>query len=90
MSARLSRLEVSGSQMTGAEQVLVEDWFQQYPGQSIGGLAFGPDGALYASAGDGARLHVHRCRAVGEPEPGSTRTKAGRCAARICGRRPIR
>jgi glucose/arabinose dehydrogenase/esterase/lipase superfamily enzyme len=54
VSARLSRLVASGNQMTGAEQVLVEDWFQQFPGQSIGGLAFGPDGALYASAGDGA------------------------------------
>jgi glucose/arabinose dehydrogenase len=40
--------------MVGAEQVLVEDWFQQFPGQSVGGLEFGPDGALYASAGDGA------------------------------------
>ncbi len=54
VSARLSRLQANGSQMTGPEQVLVENWFQQFPGQSIGSLAFGPDGALYASAGDGA------------------------------------
>src|SRR5438105_3508933 len=53
-SARLSRLQANGNVMTGAEQVLVEDWFQQYPGQSIGSLAFGSDGALYASGGDGA------------------------------------
>ena len=36
------------------EQVLVEDWCQQYPSHSIGTVAFGADGALYASGGDGA------------------------------------
>jgi uncharacterized repeat protein (TIGR01451 family) len=54
VSARLSRLQASGSQMTDQEQVLVEDWCQQYPSHSIGALHFGADGALYASAGDGA------------------------------------
>ena len=53
VSARLSRLTASGNVMS-AERVLVEDWFQQFPGQSVGDLAFGPDGALYASGGDGA------------------------------------
>ena len=54
VSGRISRLQANGNVMTGTEQVLVEDWYQQYPGQSVGNLAFGPDGALYASAGDGA------------------------------------
>ena len=54
VSARLSRLRASGDVMTGAEQVLVWDWYQRYPDQPVGSLAFGPDGALYASAGDGA------------------------------------
>jgi len=54
VSGRLSRLDASGPVMTGSEQVLVEDWCQQYPSHSTGGLAFGADGALYASAGDGA------------------------------------
>ena len=54
VSARLSRLRASGNVMTGAEQVLVWDWYQRYPDQPVGSLAFGPDGALYASAGDGA------------------------------------
>ncbi|MGW0482558.1 LamG-like jellyroll fold domain-containing protein [Nonomuraea sp. NPDC003214] len=39
---------------TGAETPLITDWCQQYPSHSIGDLQFGPDGMLYASAGDGA------------------------------------
>ncbi|HET6752339.1 MAG TPA: PQQ-dependent sugar dehydrogenase, partial [Jiangellaceae bacterium] len=54
VSARLSRLQAAGNVMTGAEQVLVEDWCQQYPSHSIGTAEFGRDGALYASGGDGA------------------------------------
>jgi PKD repeat protein len=54
VSARLSRLRASGNTMTGSEQVLVEDWCQQYPSHSIGTVEFGRDGALYASGGDGA------------------------------------
>ena len=41
----------------GSEQVLVEDWCQQYPSHSIGSLAFGADGALYVSGGDGASFN---------------------------------
>jgi glucose/arabinose dehydrogenase len=54
VSARLSRLQASGNLMTGSEQVLVEDWCQQFPSHSIGDLESGPDGALYVSAGEGA------------------------------------
>ena len=54
VSGRLSRLQLSGSTMTGAEQVLIEDWCQQFPSHSIGDLRFGPDGKLYISGGDGA------------------------------------
>ena len=54
VSGRLSRLEASGNVMTGPEHVLIEDWCQQFPSHSVGSLAFGPDGALYASGGDGA------------------------------------
>jgi glucose/arabinose dehydrogenase len=54
VSGRLSRLQAAGNVMTGSEQVLIEDWCQQYPSHSVGSLAFGADGALYASAGEGA------------------------------------
>jgi len=54
VSGRLSRLQADGNQVTGDEQVLVEDWCQQFPSHSVGDLQFGSDGALYASAGDGA------------------------------------
>ena len=43
--------------MTGSEQVLVEGWCQQFPSHSIGTVDFGPDGALYASGGDGASFN---------------------------------
>ena len=43
--------------MTGSEQVLIEDWCQQYPSHSVGSVEFGRDGALYASAGDGASFN---------------------------------
>src|SRR5215217_7208907 len=46
-----------GNVMTGPEQVLIEDWCQQYPSHSIGAVEFGPDGNLYASGGDGASFN---------------------------------
>ncbi len=58
ISGRLSRLtaSVADGVMTGSEDVLVEDWCQQFPSHSLGSLAFGPEGALYASAGEGANF----------------------------------
>jgi glucose/arabinose dehydrogenase len=57
VSGRLSRLTASGDTMTGSEQVLIENWCQQYPSHSVGDLSFGADGALYVSGGDGASFN---------------------------------
>lgn len=57
VQARLSRLTASGDRMSGGEHVLVTGWCQQFPSHSIGTVRFGPDGALYASAGDGASFN---------------------------------
>ena len=67
VSGRLSRLTASGNVMTGGEQVLVHDWAQQFPSHSIGSLQFGPDGALYASAGDGASFNYVDSGQTGNP-----------------------
>jgi glucose/arabinose dehydrogenase len=67
VSGRLSRLTASGNVMTGSEQVLIEDWCQQFPSHSIGSLAFGPDGALYVTAGDGASFSFTDWGQAGNP-----------------------
>jgi glucose/arabinose dehydrogenase/PKD repeat protein len=57
VSGRVSRLQISGNVMTGTEQVLVNDWCQQFPSHSIGTLLFGRDGYLYVTGGDGASFN---------------------------------
>jgi glucose/arabinose dehydrogenase len=59
VSGRLVRLTADGDhavESSGApvEHLLVEDWCQQFSSHSIGDLQFGPEGALFASGGDGA------------------------------------
>ena len=49
VSGRLSRLGPDGTEL-----VLLSGWCQQYPSHGVGDLAFGPDGRLYASGGEGA------------------------------------
>jgi len=69
VSGRLSRLEVSpGSNVsTGTESVLVEEWGQQFPSHSMDTVMFGPDGALYASAGEGASFNFTDYGQAGSP-----------------------
>jgi glucose/arabinose dehydrogenase len=66
-SARLSRLQASGNVMTGSEHVLVEDWCQHFTGHTIGTVEFGPDGALYAGAGDAASFFYADYGQAGNP-----------------------
>jgi glucose/arabinose dehydrogenase len=40
----------------GEKPLIAEDWCQQFSSHSIGDLHFGPEGALYASGGDGANF----------------------------------
>jgi glucose/arabinose dehydrogenase len=57
VTARLSRLEPSGTGGAPTEVPLITDWCQQFPSHSIGTVQFGPDGALYAGGGDGASFN---------------------------------
>jgi glucose/arabinose dehydrogenase len=57
VSGRLSRVQPGTTPQNFTEQVLIEDWCQQFPSHSIGSLAFGADGALYVSSGDGANYN---------------------------------
>ena len=72
VGARISRLRLDGEIWDGVEHVLVEDWCQQFPSHSIGTLAFGADGALYAGGGDGASFNFadygQRGNPCGDPE----------------------
>jgi glucose/arabinose dehydrogenase len=61
VSGRLVRLTAAGGGNQAEEaageplqDVLAEDWCQQFSSHSVGDLRFGPEGALYASGGDGA------------------------------------
>ena len=75
VTGRLSRLTASGNTTTGAEQVLIQDWCQQFPSHSVGSLEFAADGSLYVSAGDGASWtfadHGQNGNPCGDP-PGGT------------------
>ena len=57
VSGRLSKLTASGNTWTGTEQVLINDWCQQFPSHSVGPLLFGRDGYLYVTGGDGASFN---------------------------------
>lgn len=66
VSGRLSRFPLNGD-TAGNEQVLVEDWCQQYPSHSVGSIAFDSDGALLASAGEGANFDIVAYGQGGDP-----------------------
>jgi glucose/arabinose dehydrogenase len=55
VQSRVERLTVTGNVVT-ARKVLVQDWCQQFSSHSMGGMTFGPDGALYVGGGEGANF----------------------------------
>lgn len=57
VSARLSKLVLTDN-VAGPEQVLIEDWCQQFPSHSIGTVRYGPDGMLYVGGGEGANFNA--------------------------------
>jgi glucose/arabinose dehydrogenase len=58
----------AGSSGSGiVETVLIEDWCQQFTTGSSGGLAFGPDGELYMTAGAGGSYHFIDYGQRGQP-----------------------
>jgi glucose/arabinose dehydrogenase len=61
VTGRLSRLDIGNPANWPLdptdEQPLITDWPQQFPSHSTGSLVFGPDGALYVTAGDGASFN---------------------------------
>ena len=68
VTGRLVRLTVNGNVMS-ANLPLLTDWCQQYPSHSVGDLAFGPDGELYLSGGDGANYVFVDYGQTGSPTP---------------------
>ena len=101
ISGRLSRIDLDAASPP-VEQVLIEDWCQQYPSHSIGSLEFDAAGNLYATAGDGASFNFADSGQDGtQPVRGPARRRraaprrpppprAARSAARTCAPRPTR
>jgi glucose/arabinose dehydrogenase len=65
VSGRLTRLTAAGDEAVD-EDVLIEDWCQQFSSHSIGDLEFA-DGALYASGGEGASWTAADYGQFGQP-----------------------
>ena len=87
VSGRLSRLPANGDNWTeaGEEEVLLEDWCQQFPSHSTGALDFGADEKLYVSGGDGASFGAADWGQFGGTvqipgNPGTYYTPANPCA----------
>jgi glucose/arabinose dehydrogenase len=80
VSGRVVRLtaDASGNTMVpGSEKVLVNAWCQQFPSHSNDDLAFGPDGALYVTSGEGANYNAVDYGQWGNTYAGDSRNPCG-------------
>jgi glucose/arabinose dehydrogenase len=68
VQSRVSRLTVVNGVMQGSELVLLQSGCFHGPYHGPAGLAFGPDGYLYAASGEGARLGAVDYGQGGVPE----------------------
>ena len=66
---RVSALTVDGSGLH--EQVLVEDWCQQFPSHSMSDIVFDSEGALIVNGGDGASFDDADWGQFGGAQPGT-------------------
>lgn len=72
VSGRLVKLTAEAGHAAPAaaapsEEVLLEGWCQQFLSHSIGDVAFGPEGALYVSGGDGGSYETADYGQLGNP-----------------------
>ena len=73
VDGRVSRLTLDPVRLTmvpGSERVLLEEFCQQYPSHTLGDLAFGRDGTLYVSTGEGAGFDTVDYGQLGGDHPG--------------------
>ena len=79
VSGRLSRIPVNPDGTAGTEQAIIDnEWCQQFSSHSQGHLAFGPDGFLYVTSGEGASFLNADWGQFGGSLPGSP-TPANPC-----------
>ena len=68
VTGRLARLTLNPADGVMISSTnLITDWCQQYPSHSIGDLAFGADGKLYVSGGEGASFTFTDWGQAGSP-----------------------
>jgi glucose/arabinose dehydrogenase/PKD repeat protein len=81
VNIRVSRIPVEkqpiGWVASGPEEELVQGACMQFPSHASGDVAFGPDGYLYASAGDGASFDTEDYGQAGNPCPGDPVDEGG-------------